>query len=624
MTEYMGSDDMLTIQTAVDAATGSTAPQAREGDEPPPRSPEHNPIDWLRENLFPNWGNTVLTIVFGGVILVTVRALMRFAFSEERVWGAVWTNVRLSMTYVYPEAQYHRVWISVGLATLLTGLTLAVWRAGDPVARRNIGRVITSFAAMAALAVVLAPFTASTKILWLVGLAILGGAGWAFRRASTHDQAVPPSYVWGAVVALIIAFLWLYPLGHYSFVDGAVQDPQPGTVAFSTKFPWTVVLLVGVAAYLIGTVIRDRLPSARLRPGLLLGWLLLVPVAFMVVLRDPSFDYGYVLGVDIPLYLAFALGGGALLWFVAAPNAGTLGRAVAAITLLVAAGSWGISLWFGVGMLQKVRISFLVLAFFAIAAPTFAGNEKGRRTYVIAWLTFLAVLHYFITVTNTPSTVQDLNTPFFTGGFAITFLVSAASLLISFPIGVMMALGRTSKMPIFRVLSTLYIEIIRGVPLITVLFAFDVLLPLFLPANMDPSRVAGIILAMTLFGAAYMAENIRGGLQSVRKGQYEAAEALGMTTAQTTTFIVLPQALRNIIPAMVGGIIATFKETSLLAIVGIFDFLLIYKSIVPNQTAFRSVRWEGLLFVAAVYWVCTYSMSRASRRLERKLGVGTH
>jgi general L-amino acid transport system permease protein len=158
--------------------------------------------------------------------------------------------------------------------------------------------------------------------------------------------------------------------------------------------------------------------------------------------------------------------------------------------------------------------------------------------------------------------------------------------------------------------------------LITVLFFFSIMLNLFLPTGMEIAKLAAVFTGYTVFSAAYMAENIRGGLQSVRKGQYEAADALGLTTVQRTSFIVLPQALRVSIPNLVGQAIATFKETSLIAIVGGFDLLRIADKTIPAQTDFLGQKRPALLFICVVYWVFAYSMSRASRNLEHRLGVG--
>ncbi len=233
----------------------------------------------------------------------------------------------------------------------------------------------------------------------------------------------------------------------------------------------------------------------------------------------------------------------------------------------------------------------------------------------------MAVFHYMATIINTPSTVET-PTETFVGGFSVTLLVAVFTLLFSFPLGVLLALARTSRMPIFRVLATSYIETVRGIPLITILFFFSIMVPLFLPEGMSLGQIAAIIIGFTLFSGAYLAENIRGGLQSIRRGQFEASDAVGLTATQRTAFIVLPQALRVSIPPLVGQVIAVFKETSLVAIVGIFDFLRIADAVISNQSEFLGVKREGLLFASAVYWLFAFAMSKYSQRLERRVGLG--
>ncbi|MBQ90397.1 MAG: hypothetical protein CL441_03085 [Acidimicrobiaceae bacterium] len=183
-------------------------------------------------------------------------------------------------------------------------------------------------------------------------------------------------------------------------------------------------------------------------------------------------------------------------------------------------------------------------------------------------------------------------------------------------------MARTSTMPIFRLLATWVIEFVRGVPLITILIFFSIMVPLFLPRGMHLGEVAAVVIGYVLFSAAYLAENVRGGLQSVTRGQHEAAEAVGMTTAQKTLFIVLPQGLRVAIPPLVGHCIGVFKETSLLAIIGVFDVLYIGRIVIPGQTEFMGSTKENLLFVSVIYWVFAYQMSKASQRLEERTGLG--
>jgi general L-amino acid transport system permease protein len=207
------------------------------------------------------------------------------------------------------------------------------------------------------------------------------------------------------------------------------------------------------------------------------------------------------------------------------------------------------------------------------------------------------------------------------GGFLLTLLLAVVSITISFPIGVLLALGRKSKLPIVRWFSIAYIELIRGVPLITILFVGQLMIPLFLGNGIEIDKVVRAVIGFTMFSAAYLAENVRGGLQSIPRSQFEAAEALGFNTAQKTTFIILPQALRAVIPAMVGQFIGIFKDTTLVAIVGLIDLLGIAKKIIANPE-YLGLQMESFIFVALVFLIFCNLLSYASRRLEGALGVG--
>ncbi|MDZ8052339.1 MAG: amino acid ABC transporter permease [Aulosira sp. ZfuVER01] len=201
-------------------------------------------------------------------------------------------------------------------------------------------------------------------------------------------------------------------------------------------------------------------------------------------------------------------------------------------------------------------------------------------------------------------------------GLLLTLLMAAVSIVLSFPIGVVLALGRTSNLPIIRWFCILYIEMIRGLPLIGILFLAQVMLPLFLPVDLRLDRVVRAITGLVLFSAAYMAENVRGGLQAISRGQIEAAKALGFNSLFVVLLIVLPQALRAVIPAIVGQFIGLFKDTSLLSLVGLVELTGIARSILA-QPQFIGRYAEVYLFIGLIYWVFCYSMSLASRRLEK-------
>ncbi|MCY3739856.1 MAG: amino acid ABC transporter permease [Candidatus Poribacteria bacterium] len=209
------------------------------------------------------------------------------------------------------------------------------------------------------------------------------------------------------------------------------------------------------------------------------------------------------------------------------------------------------------------------------------------------------------------------------GGLLLTLILAAVGIVVCFPLGVLLALGRRSQLPAIKWVSTIYIETIRGVPLVTILFMGSIIFPIFMPGDFQLDKVIRAMIALTLFSAAYMAENVRGGLQAIPQGQIEAAQAVGLTYPKTMLFIVLPQALRSVIPAIVGQFISLFKDTSLVTIVGLQDLLGIARSILGNP------KWQGYyvelyLFVAAIYFVFCYAMSYVSRKIEADLGVGKH
>ncbi|GFK93865.1 Inner membrane amino-acid ABC transporter permease protein YhdY [Fundidesulfovibrio magnetotacticus] len=204
------------------------------------------------------------------------------------------------------------------------------------------------------------------------------------------------------------------------------------------------------------------------------------------------------------------------------------------------------------------------------------------------------------------------------GGLMLTVLLSVVAMAAAFPLSVLLALGRTSELPVARPFCVAYIEVVRGVPLITILFMASVVLPLFLPSDVKLDKVMRAMVGITLFFAAYLAENIRGGLQGIPKGQYEAADALGMGYWKKMTVVILPQALRIVIPPMVNNFIAILKDTSLVGIVGLMDLLQIAFATTSSPKWFGRLE-EANVFIAFWYWVLCYGMSSYSARLERKI-----
>ena len=205
------------------------------------------------------------------------------------------------------------------------------------------------------------------------------------------------------------------------------------------------------------------------------------------------------------------------------------------------------------------------------------------------------------------------------GGLALTLLLATVGLAVAFPLSIFLALGRRSTMPMLRWLSVGYIELVRGVPLISLLFMASVMLPLFLPEGVSIDKLLRAQIAMILFAAAYLAEVVRGGLQAIPRGQYEAAQALNLSYWSAMRLVILPQALRISIPPLVNTFIGFFKDTSLVLIIGLFDLLTTVK-VSLTEPKWTGYGVEAYLFASAVYFVFCFSMSRYSQALEQRLG----
>lgn len=272
--------------------------------------------------------------------------------------------------------------------------------------------------------------------------------------------------------------------------------------------------------------------------------------------------------------------------------------------------------------------SLTVRGFFLLNLPAiFLGFLLGSRKFVTVrwvlggWLFSFFAIPFLLHGTGAGTVLPIVETTLW-GGLMVTLFLAIGGILLSFPLGVLLALGRRSSLPVIKAFSIIFIEGIRGVPLITILFMSSIILALFLPPELRIDRLVRALIGMTIFSAAYTAENVRGGLQAVPVGQIEAAKAVGLNNFQTTLLIVLPQALRAVIPAIVGQFISLFKDTTLVIIVAIVELLNIGKSILQSDLTYLQLQFEVYIFIAAVFWVLSFFMSFASRRLETALGVG--
>ncbi|MGD2060835.1 MAG: amino acid ABC transporter permease [Acidimicrobiia bacterium] len=267
---------------------------------------------------------------------------------------------------------------------------------------------------------------------------------------------------------------------------------------------------------------------------------------------------------------------------------------------------------------------FTVVAIIAGLAGRFIGGRIGRLT-LPRWVTWVGILVFVATPIVVYLYLADAVPLAEWEGFFFNISAATAGIVLCFPLGVLLALGRRSKLRLVQWMSITYIEFVRGSPLYVLLLLANVSLEFFVPASLAPSKVIRAIVTFTLFTAAYLAEIVRGGLQSVPRGQEEAAKSLGLSPFKQTSLIVLPQALRNVIPAQIGQFISLFKDTTLAGLaLGIFDLLKGAQAI-TQQEAFRGqgLIIETLVFVGFLFWVGSFTMSRESQRLERKLGVGT-
>lgn len=207
------------------------------------------------------------------------------------------------------------------------------------------------------------------------------------------------------------------------------------------------------------------------------------------------------------------------------------------------------------------------------------------------------------------------------GGIMLTLIIAGIGILFSLPLGILLALGRRSQLPIVHLLCVLFIEFARGVPLVTILFMANIMLPLFLPPQIEPDILLRILVGVTMFASAYMAEVIRGGLQALPKGQYEGAMAMGLGYWQMMRLVIMPQALRVAIPGIVNNFISLTQDTTLVAIVGLYDFLNIVRA-GSRDSNWIGTEMEGYVFCAFIYWVFCFAMSRYSMHIERKLHTG--
>ena len=271
---------------------------------------------------------------------------------------------------------------------------------------------------------------------------------------------------------------------------------------------------------------------------------------------------------------------------------------------------------------ERWRVMLAGIVFVALLAPLLIPRVPYKRLNAVLFFAVFPFIAFFLLVGGFFG-LPYVETPLW-GGLMVTLVLSYVGIVVSLPLGVLLALGRRSKMPIVKLLSVVFIETIRGVPLVTVLFMASFMLPLFVPPGVTFDKLLRALIGVALFSSAYMAETVRGGLQAIPKGQYEGADSLGLGYWQKMSFIVMPQALKLVIPGIVNNFIGLFKDTTLVLIISMFDLLGVVKQNISGDPTWATPQTAktGYVFAAAIFWIFCFSMSRYSQYMERRLDTG--
>ena len=588
---------------------------------------------WLRENLFSSTGSSILTFISIGALVGLFRSIIGFFISPEREWTAITYNLRLYMVQAYPESDFIRVWITIGLVMGLLGLTWGFNSVNEKSSLKSTGTTLMKVFSSLFLLVLIAPtsvvidkvegtvaevFQQELRIYLLAVLAGLILVSY-FIRTKLASQEVSKDYLNIGYVGLLVVSIWLIKVPTVTFDASNVRiEPDPLLpLAASTKNPWTALYLLLVVTFFIGRYLNSKNLTSfkRILP---VSWLLTPLVVVTWIYRKPDFTLSQITTVDLPVILGFSAIGYLVINYLNSEKLMQYQRYFVYGSLIIAV------VVFSLPVLRQLKLLFFLLWILISVAPTIANSKESARSLFIVWSVAITIL-ILLMRGGTSETLIVVPGSSIYGGFALTWVLAFFGIAISFPFGVMLALGRTSSLPIIRIICTAIIELVRSVPFITWLFFGSVMLTFFLPAGVEFDEVVRAVVVTSIFSAAYLAENVRGGLQSISKGQFEAADAVGLSTLQRISLIVMPQALRAVIPPIVSQVISLFKDTSLVAIVGLFDLLYIGSKVIPNQSQganFLGTIQENILFCAIFYWIFTYSFARRSMKIEKRLGLG--
>ena len=588
---------------------------------------------WLRENLFSSTGSAILTFISVSALIGLFRSIIGFFISPEREWTAITYNLRLYMVQAYPESDFIRVWITIGLVMGLLGLTWGFNSINEKSSLKSTGTTMMKVFSSLFLLVLIAPTSVvidkveGTVVdvfqqeLRIYLLAILAGLILIsyFIRTKLSTQEISKDYLNIGYIGLLVISIWLIRVPTVTFDSSNVRvEPDPLLpLAASTKNPWTALYVLLVVTFFIGRYLNSKNLTSfkRILP---VSWLLTPLVVVTWIYRKPDFTVSQITTLDLPVILGFSVIGYLVINYLNSEKLIQYQRYFVYGSLIIAV------VVFSLPVLRQLKLLFFLLWILISVAPTIANSKESARSLFIVWSVAITIL-ILLMRGGTSETLIVVPGSSIYGGFALTWVLAFFGIAISFPFGVMLALGRTSSLPIIRIICTAIIELVRSVPFITWLFFGSVMLTFFLPSGVEFDEVVRAVVVTSIFSAAYLAENVRGGLQSISKGQFEAADAVGLSTLQRISLIVMPQALRAVIPPIVSQVISLFKDTSLVAIVGLFDLLYIGSKVIPNQSQganFLGTIQENILFCAIFYWIFTYSFARRSMKIEKRLGLG--
>jgi len=411
----------------------------------------------------------------------------------------------------------------------------------------------------------------------------------------------------------------------WAYVGAKFHQFMYGFYPFSQRWRVDIVYVIGLAA-----LVPMLIPSLPYKRENALFLLIVYPLIVLILLTGGDFD----ISLAVFMFVATLVGIAAVALPIASQGIEAAVRNDRLPLMLAAGGlvlwvvSWFVPpMWISIGFTTVPVLRLVVFVLFAAAAAlsiavTASRGGPGSRSAIASWVIVAVAAFATLGLLSVDFGLSTVRTDQW-GGLMVTLVVAITGIVVSLPLGILLALGRRSDMPIVRLLSVIFIEIWRGVPLITVLFMSSVMLPLFLPEGVTFDKLLRALIGVALFASAYMAEVIRGGLQAIPKGQYEAASALGLSYWRSMLLIVLPQALKIVIPGIVNTFIGLFKDTTLVSIIGIFDLLgIVNASFADPNWASPQTAPTGYFFAALVFWIFCFAMSRYSIFMEDRLHTG--